>query len=228
MLVLTHLRPHLLGCANFSQFQSAYRKGHSTETALLEVPDRVYTADIRQQTVRFRDKQVTVLICLDLPTAFDTHGIQFGRLQSDFVVRETPLAWLQSYLEGRTQFFKLRRHQSRVVKLEGAVPPRSVLGSLLFAVYCSSVGDIITDHGVLYNQYADDTQLHFAMSVDNATAGLSVLAACTADVRKWYLQNGLLLNRDKLEALVVGTASQLCRRLIYIISIRRRCGSSGG
>ena len=40
-LVLTRLCPHLLGSANFSQFQSVYRKGHSTETALLEVLERV-------------------------------------------------------------------------------------------------------------------------------------------------------------------------------------------
>jgi len=62
-LVLTRLRPHL-GSANFSQFQSAYRKGHSTETALLEVLDSMYTAA--------NDKQVTVLIGLDLSPAFDT------------------------------------------------------------------------------------------------------------------------------------------------------------
>ena len=35
-LVLAHLWPHLLSSTNFSQFQSAYRKGHSTETALLK------------------------------------------------------------------------------------------------------------------------------------------------------------------------------------------------
>jgi len=38
-LVLTRLHPHLLGSANFSEYQSAYRKGHFTETALLEVLD---------------------------------------------------------------------------------------------------------------------------------------------------------------------------------------------
>jgi len=54
-LVLARLRPHLLSSANFSQFQSAYRKGHSTETALLEVLDGVFTvAD---------DKQVKALTC---------------------------------------------------------------------------------------------------------------------------------------------------------------------
>jgi len=54
----------LLGSANFSEYQSAYRNGHSSETALLEVLDGVYTAA--------DNKQVTVLIGLDLSAAFDT------------------------------------------------------------------------------------------------------------------------------------------------------------
>jgi len=33
----------LLGSANFSEYQSAYRKGHFNETALLEVLDGVYS-----------------------------------------------------------------------------------------------------------------------------------------------------------------------------------------
>jgi len=63
-LVLTCLRPHLLGSTNFSEFQSAYRKGHSTESALLEILDGVYTAA--------DNKEVTVLIGLDLSAAFDS------------------------------------------------------------------------------------------------------------------------------------------------------------
>jgi len=47
------------------------------------------------------------------------------------------------------------------------------------------------------------------MHTDNTADGLTVLAACTADVRQWYLQNGLQLNPEKSEALVVGTSSQL-------------------
>ena len=41
------------------------------------------------------------------------------------------------------------------------------------------------------------------------THQLSVLAECTTNVRQWYLQNGLQLNQDKLEALIVGTTNQL-------------------
>jgi len=47
------------------------------------------------------------------------------------------------------------------------------------------------------------------MRADKTSAGLSVLAACTADVRHWYMQNGLQLNPDKSEALIVRTAHQL-------------------
>ena len=47
------------------------------------------------------------------------------------------------------------------------------------------------------------------MRVDNRAAGLSILAACTTDVKQWYMQNGLQLNPDKSKALFMGTATQL-------------------
>ena len=47
------------------------------------------------------------------------------------------------------------------------------------------------------------------MHTDNTADGLTVLAACTADVRQWYLQNGLQLNPEKSEALVIGTSIEL-------------------
>jgi len=159
------MRPHLLESANFSKYQSAYRKGHSTETALLEILDGVYTAA--------DDKQVTVLISLDLPAAFDTvdHEVLLQRLQSEYGVTDTPLPWLRSYLESRTQFVKLGQHQSQAVGLDVGVPHGSILGRLLLAVYCSPAADVIVSHGVQLHQCADDIQL-------------SVLAACTAEVRQ--------------------------------------------
>ena len=47
----------------------------------------------------------------------------------------------------------------------------------MFAVYWSLVGDVITDHGVHYHRYADATQLHLAVRINNTTARLFVLAA---------------------------------------------------
>jgi Reverse transcriptase (RNA-dependent DNA polymerase)/Endonuclease-reverse transcriptase len=202
-LVLARLRPHLLSSNNFSQYQSAYRTGHSTETALLEVLDGVYTAA--------DDKQVSFLIGLDLSAAFDTvdHSILIERLRSEFGITDSALDWLRSYLGGRVQYVKLGQHQSDTVSLDVGVPQGSVLGPLLFAAYTSPVTDVIAQHGVHCHQYADDTQLRLSMSINNTAEGLAVLAACTADVRHWYMQNGLQLNPDKSEVLAIGTPTQL-------------------
>ena len=68
---------------------------------------------------------------------------------------------------------------------------------------------VIASHGVRHHLYADDTQLHLAMRANNTAAGLSTFAALTADVKLWFMQNGLQLNPDKSETLVMGTANQL-------------------
>ena len=69
--------------------------------------------------------------------------------------------------------------------------------------------DVVASHGVQYHQYADNMQLRVAIHADNTSDGLSILATCTAEVKQWYVQNGLQLNPDKSEALIVSTANQL-------------------
>jgi len=202
-LVQARLRPHLMNSTNFSQFQSANRQDHCTETTLLDVLNNVYTvAD---------EKQVTVLIGFDLSAAFDTvcHQTLLQRLQSEFSVSGTALSWIRSYLTDRKQFIELGLRKLPETKLEVGVPQGSVLRPLPFAVYCSPAADVIASHGVRHHQYADDIKLHLAMRANNTAAGLSTLATCTADVKLWFMQNDLQLNPDKSEALVMGTANQL-------------------
>ena len=112
--MLARLRPHLTNSKNFSKRHSAYRQGHSTETALLDVLDSVHTAA--------ESKEVTLLIGLDLSAAFDMvcHSTLVKRLQTEFGVSGTALSWIQSYLQDRTQFVK---HRSSETTLEAGVPP---------------------------------------------------------------------------------------------------------
>ena len=72
----------------FSKRQSAYRQGQSASTLLL-------SAD---------NKEITVLIGLDLSAAFDTvcHSTLTQRLQTEFGVSGTAISWIQSYLHGRS------------------------------------------------------------------------------------------------------------------------------
>jgi len=75
--------------------------------------------------------------------------------ESPVFVTDTPLSWLRSYLESRTQFVKLCQHQSPAVGLDVGVPQGFVLGPLRFAVYCSPAADVIVSHDVQFHQYAE-------------------------------------------------------------------------
>ena len=71
--------------------QSAYKKHHSCETALLRVQNDILKS--------IDDKQCVVLLLLDLSAAFDTvdHKILLHRLRSRFGIKGKALSWLQSY-----------------------------------------------------------------------------------------------------------------------------------
>ena len=79
------------------KFQSAYKKHHSTETALLKVKNDLL--------MNMDNQHVTLLVLLDLSAAFDTvsHDILFDRLNTRFGVSGIALQWLQSYLADRSQ-----------------------------------------------------------------------------------------------------------------------------
>ena len=70
-------------------FQSAYRKDHSTETALLKVQNDILMNMNRQH--------VTLLVLLDLSAAFDTvdHKILLHRLHASLGITGTALKWFE-------------------------------------------------------------------------------------------------------------------------------------
>ena len=84
---LQKLLVHCEKNAPLPKFQSGLRKYHSTETALLKVQNDIF--------VRIGNKEVTLLVLLDLSAAFDTieHSILQNILQQDFGVAGTALNW---------------------------------------------------------------------------------------------------------------------------------------
>jgi hypothetical protein len=79
------------------RLQSAYRRYHSTETALLRVmSDLLHAAD---------NRRVSLLGLLDLSAAFDCvdHDILLQRLRTAFGVDGLALEWVRSFLVQRTQ-----------------------------------------------------------------------------------------------------------------------------
>jgi len=89
------------------------------------------------------------------------------------------------------------------------VPQGSVLKPLLFVVYVSPVGDLITSHGVSHHQYADDTQLFLAIRASSISVDLAKLESCSQAVKWWFAVNNLMLNADKSDVILIETSAQL-------------------
>ena len=93
------------------KFQSAYRTGHSTGTALLRIVSDILTASDANQ--------VSILTLLDLSAAFDTtdHSILLCRLEQHFSVSGLALTWIKPYVSNRFQFVSASGSNSKLSKL---------------------------------------------------------------------------------------------------------------
>ena len=76
---------HVSRSGLYPLFQSAYRAGHSTETALLKVQNDILLAMDRQHVI--------LLVLLDLSAAFDTvdHRVLLRRLEVTYGITGTAL-----------------------------------------------------------------------------------------------------------------------------------------
>ena len=184
-----------------NKFQSGFRKGHSTETALVKV--------INDLRVSADKKNVSVLLLLDLTAAFDTidHSILIQRLEYWVGLSGTALSWFSSYLTNRSYLVNLAEFDSDKHNISSGIPQGSILGPLLFSLYILPLGELITNHGVNFHFYADDTQLYLSVAPDDPSA-LDPLLSCLSSIKYWMSENFLKLNEDKTEVLIIGSSEQ--------------------
>ena len=175
-LVLSRIMPHVENSPNFNRFQSAYRRGYSTESAILRMLNDVYCAADR--------KRRSMIVLLDLSAAFDTIDIDtlLRRLEHTFGITGSALLWMKTYLEDRTQFVRIGDDRSGSVHCRFGVPQGSVLGPALFSTYVAPIAGVISSFGVHHTQYADDTQLYIELR-DNAVTSLD---NCFRAVHQWF------------------------------------------
>ncbi len=179
----------------YPSFQSAYRKFHSTETALLKV-----TNDILRTLDNHQD---VILVMLDLSSAFDTldHDILLARLESYFGFSDTVIKWFKSYLTGRSQSVVIGDVVSTSRHLEYGVPQGSVLGPLLFTLYIAPLEDVISKYDLDFMFYADDSDLYVAINPNNPLTSYETLSDCINEVILWNTRNMLFCNPGKTEVL---------------------------
>ena len=197
---------HMVINSLYPELQSSYRQHHSTETALLKVMNDVL--------LNMNSQQVTLMVLLDLSSAFDTvnHNILLERLDKDIGMRGVTLDWFRSYLSNRCQQVCANGSLSKQYHLNCGVPQGSCLGPLLFSMYTSTLFKVIERHLPKAHCYADDTQLYMSFKPDDAKAqdeAIRAMENCIEDLRNWLIEGRLLLNDDKTEFLVIGTRQQL-------------------
>ena len=171
--LLSHLQENNLS----NPFQSAYQAGHSTETVLLRIVNDILSA--------LHNDNISVLLLLDLSADFDTidHQILLSRLNSVFGIQFTALQWFQSYYSDRYQSTSVNNSSSLPSYLMYGVPQGSVLGPILFVLYTPPLSDIIANHSVNHQLFADDTQLQKSAPLNEVTNLTKELNACTDDIK---------------------------------------------
>ena len=120
---LQQLNEHLDMIKILPMTQSAYRKHHSTETALCTVVDDLL--------LRTDDGKCTILILLS--ATFDT--VVHELLIDDLIaigVEGVVLDWFKSYLSGRNFRVSVKNTKSDYKPLGKGVPQGSVLGPIFF------------------------------------------------------------------------------------------------
>ena len=189
-------------------FQSAYRKHHSTESALLNIQNDIL--------LNMAKRSVTALTLLDLSTAFDTidHTILLDRLYVYYGISELALGWFKSYLSGRTLSVKVGSTLSHPAVLHYEVPQGSVLGPT------NPIGSIIHAHSSInYHCYADGTQLYITLSPENFSHSMQKLKNCLNDIQNFMFANKLKLMPDKTEFILIGSQKIITNSSLTSLSI---------
>jgi hypothetical protein len=178
--------------------QSAYRKFHSSETALLKVQSDILGA--------VDSKQCVLLLLLDFSSAFDTvdHEILIHRLKNDFGITGGALTWMQAYLTDRTFVVNINGTTSAPQVLTTGLPQGSLIGPAEFPDYSSPLFNIARKYGIEIHMYADDTQLYLSFNVDDYEDAKTRMEECVGEMRSWLAENHLKLNEQKTEFVVIG------------------------
>lgn len=176
-------------------FQSGFRSGHSTTTALLKIIE-----DVREA---MDNRRVTILTSLDFSKAFNSVDVDIllGKLRVLYF-SDSSIAWMESYLRDRLQSVSLNDRFSSWRIVETGIPQGSVLGPLLFSIYINDVSEAI--RYCRYHLYADDLQLYIHASPDSVNDSITKLNSDLKSLTSWSQKFGLILNPQKSQAILLG------------------------
>ena len=143
---------------NSGQFNSnhhSYRKNHSTVTAMLQLSDAIFSG--------CDANRITTLVTLDQSAAFDVLShVTLRRKLKMYNFSEETLAWIDSYLNFRSQYVTIGTRDSKYHNVTTGVPQGSVLGPIFYVLYVNELPALMNDNDcqdLVHNTDDNDSKL---------------------------------------------------------------------
>lgn len=185
--------------------QSGFRKHHSTTTALLDVVDNVLCSNDLGEG--------TILVFLDFSRAFDTinRTLFLSKLKYYGFSHDT-VQWFSSYLGNRKQMVEIvnddgSRSLSECCSVNKGVPQGSILGPIIFALYCADIVNAIKY--CKYHVYADDIQIYMSFKPTDGNLAIQKLNEDLNRISQWSESHSLVLNPGKTKYIILGTKKKV-------------------
>ena len=205
-IIAEQLAPFLETC--FSNLLCGFRKGHSTQHALLRLLHHWQRA--------LDDSNILGTIIMDLSKAYDClpHDLLIAKLAA-YGVNHKSLLFIYDYLSNRQHQVKIGDCFSTFLYILLGIPQGSVLGPLLFNLFLNDLL-LFTREAEICN-FADDNTLY--ASAETLDEVLSILHTEINDILRWFDTNGLAANPAKFQVMFLGTSDPLAKFDIGDISI---------
>ena len=192
--------------AIFSTLLSAFRKGYSCQSALLNMIEKFKSSLDKGEFV--------ACISMDISKAFDClpHCLTICKLFAYGLSRET-CTLIASYLFQRKQRVKIGNVKSEWGEINKGVPQGSILGPLIFNIFLNDLFYFVKE-GNMYN-YADDNSISVShKELTNLSRQLQTEAEVTV---QWFFDNAMEANPTKFQGLLLKGNKQASE---FSVSIR--------
>ena len=192
------------------KYQSGFRSGHSTETALILMTEGWLKA--------INEGKFVGSIMVDFRKAFDLvdHDLLLKKL-SYYKCGSNFINLMKSYLKNRTQVLSVNGTKSNTDEISSGVPQGSILGPLLFLIFINDLPLVLSGKVSSTDMYADDTTI-YDIQADMGTLRSNLQESLTI-LQKWCKQNGMLLNTEKTKVMLISTRQKRIRLDTRLLSL---------